>query len=61
MASRCTLPVHLIRYSPTASQPPDYLICHQCAFVLRLFACPHGERYQFACVPAGFDVVRLLV
>ena len=53
MASRRTLPVHLIRYKATAGQPPDYLICHQCAFILRLFANPPEERFECGYAPAG--------
>jgi hypothetical protein len=61
MASRRTLPVHLIRYKATAGQLPDYLICHQCAFILRLFACPPEERLQVAYAPAGYEAVSHLL
>jgi hypothetical protein len=27
MASRRTVPAHLVRYNPATGQPPDYLIC----------------------------------
>ena len=61
MASRRTLPAHLIRYKATAGQPPDYLICHQCAFILRLFANPPEERFECGYAPAGYEAVRSLV
>jgi hypothetical protein len=60
MASRRTLPVHLVRYNPTVGQPPDYLICFQCSFILRLFANPPEERFECGYAPAGYVAVRNL-
>ena len=41
-------PAHVVTYNPSASSPPDYLICFQAGFLLRLFANPPSERFDFA-------------
>jgi hypothetical protein len=61
MASRRTVPAHLVRYNPATGQPPDYLICAQCGFILRLFANPPQERVECGLAPAGYEEVRKLV
>lgn len=60
MASRRTLPAHMVRYNPTVGQPPDYLICFQCSFILRLFANPPEERFECGYAPAGYETVSSL-
>jgi hypothetical protein len=37
--ARGTAPAHLVRFKP-GSTAPDYLVCFQCGFILRLFANP---------------------
>ena len=34
IARRKTVPAHIIRYLPSPSQPPDYVICFQCGYIL---------------------------
>jgi hypothetical protein len=61
MASRRTVPAHIVRTNPAAGQPPDYLICAQCGFILRLFANPPEERVECGLAPAAYEEVRKLV
>ncbi len=35
VVARADLHLHRVLYRPDASTAPDYLICHQCAFILR--------------------------
>ena len=56
-----TVPVHFIRYKPTRDESLDYLICHQCGFVLRLFESPPEQRFNFGSTVQGQEeVIRLL-
>lgn len=61
MASRRTLPAHLVRYNPSIGQPPDYLICFQCGFILRLFANAPKERVECGFTPAGYEKMGKLM
>lgn len=45
--ARGAAPAHLVRYKPSG-KAPDYLICFQCGFILRLFANPPSQRFDFA-------------
>jgi len=38
--ARGNQPFHLLRYRPTSSTPPDYLIAYQCGLTLRVFELP---------------------
>jgi len=46
--ARGAAPAHLVAYNPSGGIAPDYLISFQCGFILRLFANPPSERYDFA-------------
>jgi hypothetical protein len=48
-------------YKPVAGEPPDYLICYQCGFMLRQFSNPPDRRFDLASVPAAYDEVRRLL
>jgi hypothetical protein len=51
----------MIVYNPTAVKEPDYLICYQCGFILRLFEIPESERVDLAgTADARQTVYRLL-
>jgi hypothetical protein len=53
--------IHTIVYNPTAVKEPDYLICYQCGFILRLFEIPESERVDLAgTTDARQTVYRLL-
>jgi hypothetical protein len=59
--ARGALALHRVTYRPHSSSPPDYLICQQAGFILRLFATPPEKRLDFAPSPAGRDAVEHLV
>ena len=46
-------PFHLLRYKPTGSTPPDYLIAYQCGLALRVFEAPPERRFDLASSDAG--------
>ena len=41
--ARGTNRIHTISYNPSVVNEPDYLICYQCGFILRLLPFPKGE------------------
>ncbi len=45
--ARGTVPSHFILYKPEG-ESLDYLICHQCGYILRLFANPPERRFELA-------------
>lgn len=54
--------IHVISYNPTAVKEPDYLICYQCGFILRLFGVSESNRIDFAGTVEGRETVnRLLI
>jgi len=59
--ARDNLPLHRVFYRPNSVVPPDYLICQQAGFILRFFAAPAGQRFDFAASDAGTKAVEDLV
>lgn len=53
--------IHSISFNPSAVSEPDYLICYQCGFILRLFGIPAGDRVDLAGTVEGRQVVRRLL
>jgi len=51
--ARGTNKIHLISYNPSAVSEPDYLICFQCGFILRLFDLAGADRFDFAGTAEG--------
>jgi len=51
--SRGDMPFHLLRYKPTGSTPPDYLIAYQCGLALRVFETPPDKRFDLGSSEAG--------
>ena len=45
--ARGPVPMHKLRYRPTPDGTPDYLICFQCGFIIRLYENPPEQRYDF--------------
>jgi len=56
--ARGTMPAHVVLYKPMPGEPPDYLICYQCGFVLRKFAVPAELRFDLVDTTAAVDYVR---
>jgi len=40
--------IHTISYNSSAVSEPDYLICYQCGFMLRLFDVPQSDQVDLA-------------
>ncbi|HEV8719357.1 MAG TPA: hypothetical protein VGW77_01805 [Candidatus Binatia bacterium] len=51
--------IHSISFNPSAVREPDYLICYQCGFILRLFGVP--ARVDLAGTTEGRQVVHRLL
>ena len=48
MARKGGSPVHLVLYKPFPGQSPDYQICFECTYILRLFSNPPEKRFDIA-------------
>lgn len=59
--ARGDAPAHVIRYKPMAGEEPDYLICHQCGFILRKYSVPVTERFDFGSNRVGTSIVARLI
>jgi len=59
--ARGKVALHRVSYRPDSSSPPDYLICKQAGYILRLFDTPPEKRYDFAASPEGQTAVLRLV
>jgi hypothetical protein len=57
--ARGSLRLHHVLYRPGTA--PDYLICQQCGFVLRLFGVPPEERYDMTFSAAADEATPRLV
>ena len=53
--------IHAISFNPSAVSEPDYLICYQCGFILRLFGIPAADRVDLAGTAEGRQVVHRLL
>jgi hypothetical protein len=53
--------IHTIAYNPTTVKEPDYLICYQCGFILRLFGVAESDRVDFAGTAEGRESVNRLL
>jgi hypothetical protein len=59
--ARGPAPMHVIRYNPATVSEPEYVICYQCGFILRLFANPPSARFDLAATKTGHEEVDRLV
>jgi hypothetical protein len=55
--ARSPVPAHFLIYKPDTGEEPDFLICYQCAFILRLFTNPPDQRFDIASLPGGYAKV----
>jgi hypothetical protein len=53
--------IHTISFNPSVVSEPDYLICYQCGFILRLFGTPVTDRVDLAGMAEGRQVVHRLL
>jgi hypothetical protein len=59
--ARGTNKIHLISFNPSVVSEPDYLICFQCGFILRLFGVPAADRFDLVGTVEGKQIVNQLV
>jgi hypothetical protein len=59
--ARGKLKLHRVSYRPDSSTPPDYLICRQAGYILRVFDTPPEKRYDFAASPEKQAAIERLV
>jgi hypothetical protein len=60
--ARGNVPAHILSYRPGAkNEPPDFAICWQCAFALRMFAWPPDQRYLIVSSAEADRALRTIV
>src|ERR1051326_2396467 len=59
--ARGAFALHRGSYRPDSAMPPDYLICKQAGYILRVFDTPPAMRFDFAASPEGDAAVERLV
>ena len=52
---------HSISFNPSTVKEPDYLICYQCGFILRLFGVSESDRVDLAGTAEGRQTVQRLL
>jgi hypothetical protein len=53
--------IHSISFNPSTVKEPDYLICYQCGFILRLFGVSESDRVDLAGTTEGRQTVQRLL
>ena len=53
--------IHSISFNPSAVSEPDYLICYQCGFILRLLGIPAAHRFDLVGTVEGRQIVTQLL
>ena len=53
--------IHTISYNPSVVREPDYLICYQCGFILRLFGVAESDRVDLAGTLEGRQIIHRLL
>ncbi|MHA1279513.1 MAG: hypothetical protein ACTSQ8_20115 [Candidatus Helarchaeota archaeon] len=61
MARKRGLPQHIIVYKPEFGEPPDYQICFQCGYIIRLFENPPDNRFDMKETQTGREEVEKLI
>ena len=61
MARAGGLPVHLISYKQTPGEVPDYQICFECGYILRLFDNPPEKRFDITDTAKGREEVEKMI
>jgi hypothetical protein len=59
--ARGQLALHRVTYRPDSSARPDYLICQQAGFILRMFDTPPDRRFDFAAADEANVAVERMV
>jgi hypothetical protein len=61
IARKGSTPVHLVVYKPSPGESPDYAICFQCTYVLRLFSNPPEKRFDLTDTEKGRQEVEKMI
>lgn len=56
------VPAHILSYKPTArGEAPDFAICWQCAFAIRMYECPPEQRFLIGSAAEGEKAIITIV
>jgi hypothetical protein len=58
IARKGVTPDHVVIYKPQAGEAPDYRICFECVYILRLFSNPPDRRFDLAETTKGQEDVE---
>jgi hypothetical protein len=61
IARKGSVPTHLVLYKPYPGESPDYQICFECTFILRLFSNPPEKRFDLTDTTKGRDEVEKMM
>jgi len=60
--ARGNVPAHILSYRPGAkNESPDFSICWECAFALRMYECPLDQRFLIASSPEGDQAMETIL
>jgi hypothetical protein len=60
--ARGNIPAHILSYKPGAkNESPDFAICLQCVFALRMYECSPDQRFLIASSPKGDQAVETIL
>lgn len=61
MSRKNGLPHHLIQFKTIKNEAPDYLICFQCGYILRMFQCHPEDRLDIYGTTQGTEEITTLL
>lgn len=61
MARAGGLPAHMVLYKQHPGEVPDYQICFECTYILRLFSNPPEKRFDITDTPKGQQEVEKIL
>jgi hypothetical protein len=61
IACKGSVPNHFVLYKPSPGESPDYQICFECAYILRLFSNPPEKRFDLIDTAKGREEVEKLM
>lgn len=61
IARKGSVPAHLVIYKPHPGESPDYQICFECTFILRLFSNPPEQRFDLVDTTKGREEVEKML
>jgi hypothetical protein len=61
MARKGSVPAHMVIYKPYPGESPDYQICFECAYILRLFSNPPEKRFDMTVTVRGREEINKMI